>query len=88
MPFLFYTTMEKQEIQRINELFTDVLPFVLSDETYTSLLKLPEKQRLCFILRHVYDYSYKEIAHTLGTTVSYVSVMLVRAHSMIVVKRV
>lgn len=78
--------MNKQEIEKINELFTEVLPFILSDETYSLLQKLPEKQRLCFILRHIYDYSYRQIADTMGTTVSYVSIMLVRARSMIVVK--
>jgi len=78
--------MDKLEIQRINELFTDVLPLMLSDETYNFLQSLPEKQRLCFILRHIYDYSYKQIADTMGTTTSYVSIMLLRARSMIVVK--
>jgi len=78
--------MDNLEIQRINELYTETLPFILSDETYSFLQKLPEKQRLCFILRYIYDYSYKQIADTLGTSVSYVSVLLVRSRSMIVVK--
>lgn len=88
MPFVFKSTliMNKEEIKRITELYNEVLPFVLSDETYSFLQRLPEKQRLCFILRHIYDYSYKQIADTMGTTTGYVSIMLLRARSMIVVK--
>lgn len=79
--------MNKPTIEAVNKLFTEALPFILSDETYKPLQSLPEKQRLCFILRYIYDYSYTQIAETLGTTVSYVSVMLVRARSVIVVNK-
>jgi len=73
--------MNKLEIERLNELYTETLPFVLSDETFNFLQSLPQKQRLCFILRNVYDYSYKQIAETMGISIKTVSTNLLKANN-------
>jgi len=68
-----YNTMNKQQIKQFNELLTETLPLMLSDETFNFLQSLPEKQRLCFILRYAYDYSGKQIAENLNISVSAVT---------------
>lgn len=62
--------MNKLQIDRVNALFTETLPFILDDQQYSFIQSLPPKQRLCFILRHAYSYSYKQIAETLEISVS------------------
>lgn len=72
--------MNKLTIERINEMFTETLPLVLSDETYNFLQSLPTKQRLCFIMRNIYDYSYKQIGETLEISVASVGMNIREAN--------
>jgi len=62
--------MNKLQIERANALFTETLPFILDDQQYSFIQSLPPKQKLCFILRHAYSYSYKQIAETLEISVA------------------
>lgn len=62
--------MNKLQIDRANALFTESLPFILDDQQYSFIQSLPPKQRLCFILRHAYSYSYKQIAETLDISIT------------------
>jgi len=43
--------MTNLTIEKANELFKDVLPFILSDETYNAIQSLPNKQRLCVVAK-------------------------------------
>lgn len=62
--------MNKLQIDRINELFSETLPLILDDKQYSFIQSLPPKQRLCFLLRNAYSYSYKQIAETLDISIS------------------
>lgn len=57
--------MNNLVVDRLNELFNETLPFVLDDQQYSFIKSLPSKQRICFLLRNAYSYSYKQIAETL-----------------------
>lgn len=61
--------MNKQQIKQINDLFTEALPFILDDKQYAFIQSLPQKQRICFIMRNAYGHSYKQIAENLEISV-------------------
>jgi len=65
----------------------DVLNRLVLAEEYRRLLMgldgLPEKYREVFILRHMNDMSYADIAEILGLTVTTVQIRLVRARRML-----
>lgn len=59
------------------------------DETVRSVVaSLPEKLRVCIVLRYVEDLSYEEIASVLGIPAGTVAARLSRAHKMLAVKLV
>ena len=51
----------------------------LSESLYRAIDQLPDKQKMAFILRHLEDLSYAEIAETMQTTLSSVESLLFRA---------
>jgi RNA polymerase sigma-70 factor (family 1) len=53
----------------------------LRDAIHTALNSLPEKRKQIFELKHVYGYSYKEIAESLGISVKTVDSQLLKALS-------
>ncbi len=65
----------------------DALTRLAVDEQHNSILQavkeLPEKYREVFILKHLKDASYAEIAETLDIAVTTVQIRLVRARRMI-----
>ena len=64
-PFAAYPVVEEPDVSQLTEL-TAALPHLMSDDVFNALQDLPETYRTAVLLADVLEYSYKDMALTMG----------------------